>query len=182
MFLGIDQSLTETGIVILDYDYKILLATTISTPTRGVERLFHIDLKFRELIKPFQLEFACIEGGAYKEVGRIFQLGQVSGILQLALYREGVDFIEAAPLQTKKYVQGVGKNKGKETILLDIYKNFHEEIRNDNIGDAYVLARLTRDYYNAFIVKTAKETALEKHQNEVLNIIYKSNNNNRILI
>ena len=182
MFLGIDQSLTESGIVILDYNYKILLATIISTPTKGVERLFHIELKFQDLIKQFKIEFASIEGGAYKEVGRIFQLGQVSGILQLNLYKKGISFIEVAPLQTKKYVQGIGKNKGKETILLDIYKNFKEEIRNDNIGDAYVLARIARDYYNAFIITKPKKTELEKYQNEVLNVIYKSNQLNRILL
>ena len=75
-------------------------------------------------------------------------------------------------MQLKKYVSGEGKSKGKETVLLDIYKNFGEEIRQDDIGDAYVLARIAHDYHFKYIADGKVE--LKKYQEEVLGVIYKS--------
>ena len=71
------------------------------------------------------------------------------------------------PLQLKKYVSGVGKNQGKSMIMLDVYKNFGEEIRDNDIADAYVLARICRDYY-CMVNAGVGELDLKKYQLEVL--------------
>ena len=175
MFLGIDQSLTGTGICIIDNNYKILFNQVFSTSTIGVERLFHIELQFLEILNNHKIEFAGLEGGAFREVGRIFQLGQLSGILQLALFKQGIHYIEPAPLQVKKYIQGDGKSKGKATIMLDIYKKYGEEIRNDNIADAYVIARMAYDYYNSFIINKSKESNFLLIMHEHLFVFQKMN-------
>lgn len=116
----------------------------------------------------------CIEGAAYRETGKIFHLGQWAGVFYLDLYKLGIPFIEVAPTQLKKYVSSVGKNTGKETVILDVFKNFNEEIRDSDLADAYVLARISRDYYCGKILNEDIDY-LKKHQKEVLAKLYKSN-------
>jgi len=165
MYLGIDASLDGTGLSIIANDYKIVDTAKLSTPSYGVERLYHLELKFNEFIESYSLNLACIEGGAYKESGRIYQLGQWSGIIILTLYKKGIPFVEVAPLQLKKYVSGYGKNIGKPAVMLDVYKNFGEEIRDSDIADAYVLSRIAHDtYFEA--ANLPLET--KKYQQEVL--------------
>lgn len=171
LYLGIDPSLTGSGLSLIDSTYSIISKLKLSTPTAGVERLFHLENKFLEFINAHAITFVAMEGGAYRETGRIFHLGQWAGILQLVLYKKGITFIEVAPLQLKKYVSGIGKNKGKETIILDVFKNFGEEIRDSDLADAYVLARIAHDYYSVFVEN--KQVPLHKYQIDVLNNLNK---------
>lgn len=167
LFGGIDPSLTGSGFVILDEFCKIVDKIKLSTPTVGVERLYHLELKLLEFLDKYpQIKLICIEGAAYRETGRIFHIGQWSGIHQLTLYKRGIPFFEVAPLQLKKYVSGVGKNQGKETIMLDVFKNFGEEIRDNDIADAYVLSKVAHDYF--FMYSLNKRVELKKYQVEVL--------------
>ena len=171
MFVGIDPSLTGTGLILLAEDATIIIANKFSTPAMGVERLYHLENKLLEFLDSYKdIKLVCIEGGAYRETGRIFDLGEWSGVLKLNLYKKGIPVIPAAPLQLKKFVSGVGINQGKEVIILDVFKNFKEEIRDADIADAYVLARMARAYHYLFISK--KYIKLKKYQLEVLKKIH----------
>jgi crossover junction endodeoxyribonuclease RuvC len=167
MFLGLDLSLTESGLVIIDKDYKIITATTLSVPQKGIERLSHLETLFLEALGELPIDLCCIESPAFKAEGHLFNIGELNGILKLNLYKKGIQFIMAAPTQLKKYVTGTGKGN-KSAIILDVYKNFKEEIRNDNIADAYVLSRIARDFY-------IKPTNLYKYQTDVLKKLLKAN-------
>lgn len=174
-FVGIDPSLSGSGIVVIDHNYKIVTTLKLSTPTVGVERLYHLELKFLEFISDLHdtINLVCIEGPAFREGGRLFNLGEWMGVFSLLLYKKSIPTIIATPLQLKKYVSGVGKNQGKSVVMLDVFKNFGEEIRDNDIADAYVLARICRDYY--FLTqKDHKKLRLKKYQFEVLNKIYES--------
>jgi len=173
---GIDPSLTGSGISIIREDYSIVSLMKLSTPAVGVERLYHLQLKFLESIAEFEkdISFICIERAAYHETGRLWNLGQWAGIFYLDLYKKGIPFIEVAPLQLKKYVSAVGKNQGKEVVMLDVFKNFKEEIRDADLADAYVLSRIAHDYYFKYVLKKPMKQ-LKKYQVEVLNKLFKEN-------
>lgn len=47
-----------------------------------------------------------------------------------------------APSTLKKFVTGAGNSKGKNVMLLATYKKWGVEFSNDNLCDAYGLARL----------------------------------------
>ena len=179
MFIGIDPSLTGTGLSVIDDNYTIIQLGSLSTPVVGVERLYHLQIKFLNFLSTFEkdIQFCCIEGAALRESGKLWSLGQWAGIFYLDLYKKGIPFIEAAPLQLKKYVSSVGKNMGKEVVMLDVFKNFGEEIRNSDEADAYVLSRIARDYYYKYVVKDPCDQ-LKKYQIEVLN---KINENHRVV-
>jgi crossover junction endodeoxyribonuclease RuvC len=173
MFIGLDLSLDSSGIVIIDNEYKIIYKEILHVKQIDVERLYFLEENFKKILdNNVDLVLACIESPAYRETGKIFQIGEWTGIVKLNLFKRGLPFLLAAPLQLKKYVSGEGKSKGKETVLLDIYKNFGEEIRQDDIGDAYVLARIAHDYHFKYIADGNVE--IKKYQEEVLGVIYKS--------
>jgi Holliday junction resolvasome RuvABC endonuclease subunit len=172
MYLGLDLSLSASGIIVIDNDYKIIHKEVLHVLQIGIERLFFLEAQLKKVLdnNP-EIVVSCIESPAYRETGKIFELGEWAGIVKLELFKRSIPYIMAAPLALKKYVSGEGKSKGKETVLLDIFKNFHEEIRDDNQGDAYVLSRIARDYHYKYIINEPIE--IKKYQEEVLNVIYK---------
>jgi len=184
VFIGLDPSLTATGVVVISEDYQILHKDVLSTPIFGVERLYHLEVKLNKILDKYKKEpkFSAIERGAYKEEGRIFDLGEWSGVLKVNIFKREVDTIVVAPLQLKKYVTGKGVSKGKAVILLDIYKYWKEEFRDDNLADAYVLARICHDYYYTFRSKEEKNLNLKRYQVEVLKKIYEEHDKIKVVI
>lgn len=172
-FLGIDPSLTGSGLVLIDESYNVLEMIKLFTPAMGVERLFHLQNKLLEVLnRCTTIRQICIEGPALRETGRIFDLGQWAGILYLELYKQGLDFTIVAPLQLKKYVSAIGKNQGKQVVILDVFKNFGEEIRDNDLADAYVLARIAHDFYG--LCNNSKPKDIKKYQLEVLNKLFEA--------
>jgi Holliday junction resolvasome RuvABC endonuclease subunit len=173
MFIGLDLSLGSSGIVIIDNDYKIIYKDTLKVLQLGVERLYFLEAQLKKTLDNYpNLVVSCIESPAYRETGKIFELGEWAGIVKLELFKRSIPYIMAAPLALKKYVSGEGKSKGKETVLLDIFKNFNEEIRQDDQGDAYVLSRIAHDYHFKYIIN--EKIDIKKFQEEVLGVIWKT--------
>ena len=175
MYLGLDLSLTGTGISLLEENYVIVKQAELSTKNFGAERLFHLELKFLEFLENYKtdIKFCIIEGAAYRAEGKIYELGQWAGIVQLNLFKLGIPFMEVAPLAVKKYIHGKGEDRGKNIVILDIYKNYGLTIENNNIADAYLISRIAYDFYNIFLIKKAKDLDLKKYQTEVLNKLFK---------
>lgn len=166
MFLGLDISLTGTGLTLIDSEYTIIKMELLSVPDKGTERLFFLEQKFIDLLQKEDITFACIEGPAYKDTGKIFQIGELTGIFKLNLFKLSIPYIIAAPLQLKKYISGTGKAITKQLIMLDIYKNFGVEIRDDNLADAYGLSRIAHDFY--YMYKLNESLNIKKYQEAVL--------------
>lgn len=166
MFLGCDLSLTGSGLVVIDANYKIIDSTLLSTPLTGVERLAFLKKKFVDFISNYKITQAAVEGGAYNEIGRIYQIGQWAGVAHLILFENNISFFEVPPLRVKKYVSGQGRKVTKQLVILDVYKQFKEEIRDDNIADAYVLSRIARDLY--FFVNHPDMLSTTSYRKEIL--------------
>ena len=171
-YMGLDLSLTGTGIVGVDDACTIIFQEKLSPPSgcMGVDRLYLLSNELDHLLDKYSdIKYACIEGPAYGrgEGGRLFEIGEWTGIVKLALFKRSIPMIIATPLQLKKYVSGQGKG-GKELIILDVFKNFHVEIRDNDLADAYVLSRIMHDYH---FLLTDHHVELKKHQEDVLNKI-----------
>ncbi len=166
MFIGIDLSLTGTGVVYLnkDKDERKLIKSSppkIKTPTTELERLMVIRNKIT-ITKEAKL--VAIEGIAFmsRNSTSTSQLSAINYMVREKLYNLGVPFVIVAPTSLKKFVTGKG-NAGKDIVMLEAYKRWNVSITDNNICDAYGLAKIAE----ALTIKTK----LIKPQEDVLKVL-----------
>jgi len=172
MYLGCDLSLAGSGIVLIDDNYAIIDHVLLTSKHTGVERLAYLKYQLSAFLEKYTITFCAVEGGAYHEIGRIYQIGQWAGVVHLLLFEHNIPFIEVAPLQVKKYVSGKGQKVTKQLVILDVYKNFNVEFRDDNLADAYVLSRIAHDY--SFAKQHREILSLTQYRKEVIDKLLKS--------
>jgi crossover junction endodeoxyribonuclease RuvC len=177
-FLGTDLSLNSSGLVILDENATIQTQFLLTPPKGcvGIERLFFLEQSLIEFLNKNNIIYCCIESPALgTEQGRLFDLGEWAGLFKLQLFKKGIQFILVAPSQLKKYASGSGSSK-KELLILDVYKNFGVELREHDINDAYILARICHDFYSYIDLDLSSKDIsfnLKKYQIEVLSSLRK---------
>lgn len=141
---GIDQSLTGTGLAVIDKDGSH--STTLIKPTMvGVERLLYIETALERWIAAGG-DLAVMEGyamGAY--AGHTFGLGECGAIIKRTVFLKKIRLISVAPGTLKKYVTGHGIAP-KNVMLLEAYKKFGISFHDDDSCDAYCLARLGLEF------------------------------------
>jgi crossover junction endodeoxyribonuclease RuvC len=117
--VGIDASLTSTGIVVLNEGY--VYTDTIQRKSTGVERLIEI----RELVRlaVSGADLVAIEGYAFARPNQAHQIGELGGVLRVMFHEEKIKYIEAAPSAVKKFATGKGNAK-KEDVVLSVYKRW----------------------------------------------------------
>lgn len=168
LYCGIDLSFTGTGIVIIDEANKVLNKVLISTKTDKIteDRIIFIYNSFRTFRKDtlnsltsakrypsgFRIKYG-IEGIAFGSRGqRAFQQGALHYYFRIRLRKKSPAIVP--PSQLKRFVTGNGRAT-KSLMLLQIYKRFGEEFNDDNLGDAYSLARYIKDERNVLSLASA---------------------------
>lgn len=142
--IGIDQSLTATGIAVIDGAGALLASKVLKTGSlRGAARLAHIRDELRGLLMCFPPKYAAIEGYSIESVNRPFDLGEVGGLVRLTLYDAHVPTVVVAPKQLKKFVTGSG-DATKEKVQLAVSRKWGIVLSDDNAADALGLAHIAR--------------------------------------
>lgn len=110
-------------------------------PTRGMARLNYIREKVLKIIKKYKVTKLAIEGYSFRSSGRsVFDLGELGGVLRLALYNNNLeDYLEVPPTSLKSFI--IIGNADKELMRQGILDKYEIDFENDNIADAYALAR-----------------------------------------
>lgn len=161
-FIGIDPSLTGTGVVCLNEEGIVEDEQLIkTTPKQKIEdRLELINNTIIKLLNnKYQIRYT--NGYIYKNKVNIYMEGLSFGakgnaITQLAglhyllrinlLKRIDLKLEIIPPTTLKKFITGKG-NSRKELMLLEVYKRWGVEYKNNNLCDAYSLARMALDNY-----------------------------------
>jgi len=153
-FVGIDLSLNGTGLVILDNRENVIVKSLISSnpKTTKEERILYIWKNVESISKLKNLQKVYIEALSYGSHGQatldlsgLHYYIRISFLLSdLNNYYKKYEVIP--PTVLKKFVTGKGNCK-KELMLLQIYKKWNIEFDNNNIADAYGLARLALENY-----------------------------------
>jgi crossover junction endodeoxyribonuclease RuvC len=146
--IGLDLSLTGTGVVVLE-DGKILSQKLIKSkpcgdrPCNEVTRIRTIVSGIEEVVRSNKLDVAVIEGLAFmvRNATALVQLSALNYMTRAMLMDCGVPFVIVAPTSLKKFVTGNGGSK-KDVMLIEVYKRWGETLLDDNICDAYSLARV----------------------------------------
>jgi len=156
VFVGIDHSMTGTGIVLIDQDGNILEQKLIKTTHEDSDekRMITILDSLAFIPKIIRLKSVYIEGPSYASQGQaVLQMGALHYLIRIFLFRKKINYKIIAPGSLKKFICGNGNAK-KEHMLLNIYKKWNIEFHDNNIADAYGLAMMA----------LTGETTDEKHK------------------
>lgn len=141
--MGLDISLTGTGLVVLNDKLEIVRQSLItSKPIADRFNRFHGILdSIMSDVRTHQPKIVCIEGYSYgSSGGSMFDRVELGGIVKKALWDKKIKFIEVAPTSLKKFITGKG-NAPKELMMLKVFKRFGVEFSDNNLADAYCLSR-----------------------------------------
>lgn len=151
--LGIDPSLTGFAMCALhpEGQYQFWL---IRSSKRGVDRLADIQNQLSMVmtklsIRRFTFVSVCMEGYSFGAQNNREVLGELGGVVKVTLrsalqrnHPEGAYPTIVQPTALKKFVTGTGSAK-KSEMLKAVYKRWGIDVADDNLADAYGLARMS---------------------------------------
>ena len=129
--LGLDLSLTATG-----FAYNDEVVGVIRSKAKGERRLAEI----REAVLDFahEADVVVLEGYAFARPNQAHQLGELGGVVRVALYDRRIPFAEVPPAVLKKFATGKG-NATKDQVLAAAIRRFGFEGDDNNAADAWLL-------------------------------------------
>lgn len=152
IYIGIDPSLTGTGIVVLDDQGNVLDKACVKTKAgvRIEDRFQEIIFGIWEMIHLYQASHTLkvfIEGLSFgsKSASMLELAGLHYFLRHYLLHTLHAGFSVIPPQSLKKWVCGKGNVK-KEQMLLQTYKRWGLEFQDNNICDAYCLARYAMEH------------------------------------
>ena len=147
--LGLDLSLTSTGYVLLDdqvLEDVVWHGCVGSKDLRDVERLQMFDTWIRDAMRPRVVDHVAIEGYSYGSPAgqtRAFGLGELGGVIKLAVHEAGIPMHVIAANTWKKQLCGKGGLK-KDQVRLELFKRFGVEFASQDTLDAWAVAACLR--------------------------------------
>lgn len=151
--VGLDLSLTATG-----------MATAAGTEVlragdrRGCERLAWIRDQVMRRASPPDIpwdampvppaDLVVVEGYSYASANQAHQVGELGGVIRVALHEAGIPFVDVAPAALKKYATGNG-GAGKAEVLAAAIRRLGYSGHDDNEADALWLRSMALDWYRA---------------------------------
>jgi len=161
--IGIDASLTGTGVAVLEDGS--LRTERIESKKTGPERLIEI----RSLVCRISLgaDLVAIEGYAFAKPNQAHQIGELGGVLRVMSHELGLWVLEVAPSQVKKFATGKGNAK-KEEMAVGIFKRWGREFKTNDEADAFVLALIGQVYLTGVLQVLDDLYTLMSFQREVI--------------
>ena len=140
-FMGLDLSLTSTGYS-CDGDKG-----AIAVKKKGVERLAAIRDEVMLICREHRPDVVLVEGYAYSSrAGQAHSIGELGGVIRLALYENNYIFIEIPPACRAKFATGRG-NASKSEVVSAISARtglVWEGKGADDMCDAWILEQMGR--------------------------------------
>lgn len=150
LVIGIDPSLTSTGVVVIEDGVVIEQRAILSrpskekTPTDEAVRLMKIRDAIRDLVmmdkKP---DIVLVEGLAFtaRNTSALVQLAGLNYYIREILIQAKIPFVIVSPTSLKKFATGKG-NVDKNVIMMEVYKRWEFSPENSDVSDAFVLAQI----------------------------------------
>lgn len=165
--LGVDQSLTATGLFWLR-DGKLAGYEQVDTgKLRGAERLVHIKNEILKTVDTCKPVLVAMEGYSYGSAGKVFELGELGGVIKVALQERGIQVVVASPVQVKKFF--TGNHRAEKAQMVDTANSLFGlswELRDNNLADAAALSLIADAYLDPTKIQI-------RHQAEVLAVLRK---------
>ena len=159
--MGIDLSLTSTGVCISGN------AFSIGSKAKGVRRLDEISTVIMERARESLVDIVAIEGYSFgSRNSQAHSIGELGGVVRLALWKENIPFVEIPPTSRAKFATGRG-NAPKSEVVSAISARTRIVWSGggaDDMCDAWILEQmlLTKMGKSEFDWPAANLSALEK--------------------
>jgi Holliday junction resolvasome RuvABC endonuclease subunit len=187
-FVGLDVSLSNTGLCIIDQKGKVKLLTSKQTKLETelvndrINRCSYLGTVITQSVQAVATELCkdhigcvAIESYSFASKGRLAQLIEAGYAVRSCFW--DTKMIEVAPIQLKKFILGkelMKKAKGKEAksiMIREVFKKYGLDIDNDDENDAFLLANIALLYYN--VKNKNKPKDMFKYQEEVIEALIK---------
>lgn len=160
--LSIDQSLSNSGIVIWKDDQEHFLNIKTKDISNHITKIIYIREQLKELIYKYNINTIIREGFSFHSTGQsVFQLGGLGYMIDVIATDLMVDLYIIPPSTHKKFTTGKG-NSPKSVMLLYIFKNWGIELKDDNVADAYSMIKTYEAYINYMSADNIDELTKEK--------------------
>jgi Holliday junction resolvasome RuvABC endonuclease subunit len=156
LFFGLDLSTTNTGVVAINEEGKIVIVELVSPnkakclDDRVVEILKELQSLYDKYSKDFEI-YASIESSALYGKGKRNELAMLNGAVYFFLKVNGVETTLVPPSRLKKYATGNGRaskddmaNSAPRSFLRYVSRHYK---KFDDLIDAYFLGKFTLDQY-----------------------------------
>lgn len=162
--MGLDLSLTGTGVVVLRGDDVLHRELIHTEPKMGSQhmRINLIACTIAELAREHEPDLVGIEGYAFGKMHNSAPLMEVGGVVKHYLFHEECPWTTLPPQSLKVYALGEVPKKPKKVLRKDWGKQVKEmmvqaardlgcKTYDDNVADAFHLARWARDGFTGLI-------------------------------
>jgi Holliday junction resolvasome RuvABC endonuclease subunit len=144
--MGLDLSLTGTGLVIVDEDGTLVVSELLKSKPSGdrpldeLVRIQKIVGRIEAFIEEHSPSSVFIENLAFmaRNTTALVQLSGLSFMVRDMLSRRGIPFFLIAPTSLKKFITSSGKGD-KNLMLLEVYKQYNHSFLEDNTCDSFCL-------------------------------------------
>ena len=142
--LGIDPSLTATGLAIIE-DGEWIMLDVLANKLRGHERMDHIATNLGEILTSLRPgDVVVMEGPTFNSQGqRSHELAGLWWLLRHELwFYQDLKVVIVPPTTRAKYATGRG-NAGKAEVYEALQAQYPDcDIKDHNVGDAMILASM----------------------------------------
>jgi len=143
--VSLDLALSCTGYGIREHDGAITVACFSPTTQHTVPRLIEIRDKIVTLTDGANL--VLIENYSFGSRGQaVFSIGEMGGVVRVALAEAGHTVVEVAPASLKKSVCGKG-NASKDEVLAAAIRRLNYQGYDHNEADALALLHMALSWY-----------------------------------
>lgn len=154
IFIGVDQSFTGTGLIVLDQagdyvDHDLIVTGPPTSAMGEIDRFLKIFNGIHAWIKGHAQDRQvgiALEDFAFNATNKMANIGGLGWHLRIMLSRTPWSFCVAAPTLVKKFATGKGQ-ASKTAVCMSVYKRWKFETDNDNLADAFVLAKIAWVHY-----------------------------------
>lgn len=152
--VGIDPSLTALGLATPERVWAVKPPDRL----RGPARLVYLRDATLEACQGAAI--VTVEGYSHASRHAAHALGELGGVLRVALYETGVRSVDVAPSSRAKYATGDG-GAGKDQVLAAAIRRLGYQGHDDNEADALWLRAMALDHYlGESVVPKAQRDAL----------------------
>lgn len=141
--LGIDLSLTRTGLAVHDGERITYACHIKTTPDRAdEERYVLIGNQVIRLIEEYDVEQVGLEAPAFS--GREKRPAELTGHVRVELWRIDMPYCRVAPNTLKKYATGYGRASKED--MVEYARDLYPEVANHDEADAIHLAKYVSEH------------------------------------